>query len=338
MAPRRKDPILIFNGKPLAHWLRRLDVAASESDRKLAEAAVSEIGANAVPELVNQIQRGGRAAQRAAAAFAVLEERGAAAVSLLAASPGPEPTYTAHALAAIGCPASDSLIGFLAHAQASVRSAGAEGVSSLARAGRLSRDQRQHCVELLIANAQEEHPHVCARSLEALGYFPEFAERSLLVVTEGLERSDYLSQCAALQALKHFSPLAAPLLLRVTQMLASEDSSVRVYCVRAICRTPSRAAFQTLLNLASDRDVSVRGSAIEGLGFYPQWADESVPLLVERLRSGGSASDRWNAVSALGSLGSVARNALPILREFIERPNEAGGPGNIQTAIRRIAV
>jgi len=337
MAPRRKDPILISNGKPLAHWLRRLDVAASESDRKLAEAAVSEIGANAVPELVNQIQRGGRAAQRAAAAFAVLGERGAAAVSLLADSPGPEPTFAAHALAAVGSLAGDSLIGFLAHQQASVRSAGAEGVGALAQASRLSRDQRKRSVELLIANGREEHPQVCARSVEALGYFPEAAERSLRVVTEALERGDYLSQCAALQALKHFSPLAAPLLRQVTQMLASADSAVRVYCVRAICRTPSWAAFQTLLALASDRDVSVRGSAIEGLGFYPQWADEAVPLLVERLRSGESASDRWNAVFALGSLGPVARNALPLLREFVERPNEAGGLENIQTAIRRIA-
>lgn len=337
MEKRRSQQSRCFNGKPLVHWLRRLDVAASEHDRKLAEAVVSEVGADAVPELTGHIQLGGRAAQRAAAAFVILGERGAAAIPMLAASPGPEPTFAAHALAGIGRPAVESLIAYLTHPQALVRSAGAEGVSTLAREGLLSGEQRNRSVAVLVENARDEHPQVCARSVEALGCFRESAEQALPVVTEALEREDYLAQCAALQALSCFSPLAVPLLQKVTERLASKDSAVRVYCVRAICRTPSRVAFETLLDLASDRDVSARGSAIEGLGNYPQWADEAVPLLVERLRCGESASDRWCALFALGNLGPLSRNALPTLQGFLDRPNEVGGLKNLQTAIHRIA-
>ncbi len=76
-------------------------------------------------------------------------------------------------------------------------------------------------------------------------------------------------------------------------------------------------AIEPLKTLAQkDTDAGVRKSAVHALGSIAPDASETVPLLIEVLKTDKSQDVKFASVAALGQYGPDAKAALPAIRDF----------------------
>ncbi|MCI0744468.1 MAG: HEAT repeat domain-containing protein [Verrucomicrobia subdivision 3 bacterium] len=322
-------------GKKLSHWLRRIDVSATDTDHHLAEAAIREIGQAAIPILLEALRRGGRDAQRAARAFRVLGPEAASAVAEIQSNPGPVPTFAGSALAGIGRQAFEALASFVTHPDPMVRSAGAEGLSDLALKKQIAPDEARGVLPQLAQNTQHIHPQVRARSASALGAFATEPDLCVPALTLLLDDDDDLVRFSASQALGRFGKAASAALPKLIAGARSPSGPERVACVTAIGQLGLSEGYEAVLAALDDEDILVRAASVNGLGFFPEHSAEVVPVLVGALE-GESRTLRWNALWALGRLGPLAKGALPAIRKWTDRPNEVGGEAILRRAIEQI--
>jgi HEAT repeat protein len=99
--------------------------------------------------------------------------------------------------------------------------------------------------------------------------------------------------------------------------LNDEDASVRYAAARALLRidhpTGVRLGVPVLARLAADKNYEYREYVIESLGELGPEARESVPTLIEIVKSPEKTKYRRRAVDALGQIGPAASSAVPAL-------------------------
>jgi HEAT repeat protein len=325
----------ISGGKRLSHWLRRIDVAAADTDHQLAYAALREIGPQAIPFLIEGLRKGGRDAQRAARAFEVLGVEAASAVAEIQADPGPEPTFAGSALAGIGAPAFEALSSFLTHHAPMVRSAGAEGIKNGLINKRFTSEQAQSCLRQLVRNTCDPHPHVRARSASAVGLVCTDPALCVPALIENLDDHSDLVRSSAANALGPFGKAASAALPKLLILAGSLDGPSRCRSVEAIAKIGLQEGYEVVVAALDDKDITVRNAALNGLGYFPDRAADVIPRLVHILE-GEPSSCKWNALWALGRLGPLAKDALPAIRKWETRPNEVGGEATLRRAIEQI--
>ena len=326
-----------FGGKNLGAWLRRLDVAASENDCEAAQNAIRTIGKTAIPFLLDGLQKGGRYAQRAAAAFHVLGEEAVSAIGDIERNPGPDPTFSGYALAGIGITALGSTISFLKHPEPMVRSAGAEAIANLMINKCLSEEQKRSCLHELLSNLNDAHPHVRARTASAIGLMGIEPARCVPQLMQLLDVRDNLSLCSVVQALGNFGEYALPAQPRILGFLKNGSGSLRQFCIGVLGRIGGQESFEAIVEAINDSDFSARSEAINGLGQFPERISKSLPILLQVLET-GSSIEKWNALNAIRDLGPLAKKALPVVNRLLANPNDAGGEPSILATIKAINI
>ena len=324
-----------YDGKKLSTWLRRLDSASSENDCAAAQIAIRTIGTAAIPFLLDGLQKGGRFAQRASAAFHVLGKEAAPAIGEIGRNPGPDPTFSGHALAGIGIAALETIVSFLKHSEPMVRSAGAEAIAQLVIEKQLSNEQKHDCLEQLLSNLKDEHPHVRARTADAIGLIgiePVVCGPQLMQL---LNTRDDLGLCSAVKALGSFGKHALPAQPKILTFFKHGKGPLRIFCIQTLARLGNKESFEALTEAVNDLDFSVRSGAICGLGQFPEEVSQSLPILLRVLET-GSSIEKWNALNALRNLGPLAKEALSVVKSLLDNPNDAGGEPSILATIKAI--
>lgn len=323
------------DGKKLSHWLRRIDVTASDQDNELAAAAIRSIGQAAIPFLIERLRQGGRFSGRAARAFRVLGSDAVSAVPEIQSNPGPDPSSAAFALAGIGGPAFEALRSFLSKDDPMVRSAGAEGISQALIDGKISINQAQETLPQLIENTRNPHPSVRARSASAIGDIRYRPSLSLPALIACLGDHAYLVQCSAAQAIGCFGPEAQAAVPKLIDLTKSSDEPTRSSSIAALAKTGSAEAFEIVKATVTAKNITERIAAINGLGYFAERATEVIPIVLQALDE-GCTTCKWNALRALGRLGPLAKSALPAIRRWESRPGEVGGEATLRLAIEQI--
>jgi HEAT repeat protein len=109
--------------------------------------------------------------------------------------------------------------------------------------------------------------------------------------------------------------------------LKSKDAGVRVTAAEEIGKIGqvqvlvAKPAVQPLLEATSDKDAKVRAAAADALGRLDE-AKEVVPVMVKLLKDDANAKVREAAAKSLGLMGEESKEALPTLREVVQKERE----------------
>jgi HEAT repeat protein len=177
-----------------------------------------------------------------------------------------------------------------------------------------------HVLPLLTAAGVE--PEVRVTVLDLLADQEEEAKASLPTVLQALKDPDATVRRTALRAIRAFGPEAAALAVPVlTEQLKAADGETRRGAIAALERFGPAAApaLPKLLELAADRDASLRAAA---LGALPQLQVDD-PKVLAALTAGlhdQNREVRWLAVIGLVRSGP---QALPALRQAAASPDAA---------------
>lgn len=177
---------------------------------------------------------------------------------------------------------------------------------------------------------KDEHQGVREFAAMALGSIGEAAKDALPDLLEMLkDKDDKAAGLRAASAIARIGPEeAVPALI---EALNHEDAVVRRRAASALGRMGhgrsagripgSREAVEAipvLIEALKDDDDSVVGSAASALGSMGVDAKEAVPALIEVLTEGSGEDARFFVVRALGELGQAGKEAVPVLTELLD--------------------
>jgi HEAT repeat protein len=167
------------------------------------------------------------------------------------------------------------------------------------------------------------------RAIHALGAIGPEAEAAVPALAVILRRDPerFLRAEAAL-ALSKMRPASVRAVPALAEALGDEDQKVRMYAVIALATMgrASRPAVPALTAALKDDTnqahvstfyFTIQEEAAIALGRATSGTPEAVPVLMETLRAAPSDRLRWAAARALGTVGTEARPAVPLLRTLL---------------------
>lgn len=176
---------------------------------------------------------------------------------------------------------------------------------------------REQASTLLILLKNDEG--LCSQAAaEVLGYAKIDESKIISALGESLRRPE-LRFCA-LESLAMFGPAAASFAPAAAELLKDENESVREAACRALGSMGETGAIyvKEIIKLLDDESIRVRSFAIETLGSFRGKAKEAVPYL---LKFYDRPWDKLEPCRSQEALGKIGKNSIPALTKMLNSGN-----------------
>ena len=172
-------------------------------------------------------------------------------------------------------------------------------------------------VPMLIAALHDTYEPVRLNAAYALGAIGEPAVPKL-IETLGAENGQ--TRRMAAYALGAVGEAAVPAL---SEALGEAEDAARVEAAYALAQigSPAHNAVPALMARAEDSVVEVRRYSVDALGSMGSVADEAVPVLTDMLASDTDDQVRFDAALALAQIGPASSDAIPVLADALRDGN-----------------
>lgn len=338
LALKPRGDAVVHQGKPLRAWA----IEASSGNPE-AIAVLKNLGTNAIPGLVDLLQRKDSSLRRQLGAIAsklprrvgarlfswatgrnTVRYRSAAAKALGILGPEAEAAIpelikalhdsetqvswdAASALGRVGRPAVPELMRALADSSSYVRHCAAYALGEIGAAA-------EPAVPALIESLMDTNRDVRASAAYSTAII---GSTSMLAISNTLDHGDANARDAAVRELVRFQRSLRIPIPALAKMAAAPEASSRQLALAALgaLRIADNTTLNAVTNALGDESPEVRLAAVKSLKSMIWRAGEAVPQLTERLGDQSPAVREWT-VSTLGEIGGPAVAALPELRKL----------------------
>ena len=287
LLPSKPEPL--WKGKSLSEWTAQLDIFDSRAE-VTAEAAILNIGPQAVPYLVRDLRK-----KDNWHAAGWIWFYGKLPPSLQGRFRRPIPPHelryhSAHGLELLGVTATNA-------------------------------------IPDLIAALDDRDSWVRIGAITALGAVGPAAREVTPRLVAGLKNSDRNHRLSCLIALKNMYRGSEAMDRVFLSLLEDTDSNFRAHASEALAHSPSQSPefVAGLIAALKDAQPQGRGQAALALGQKPEHAAVSVPPLLKALKEAEADSTNsdsvivmWKIIEALGEIGPAATPAVPALTNLLD--------------------
>jgi HEAT repeat protein len=333
-------------GKSVVAWALELN---GPSDREPAEEVFRQIGPQAVPNLIEALERkdsifkkpllsvaahlpdslriglfktvrpeeAERLRLGAATALAIMGAKATSAIPVLSkalydTNPGVS-MQSALALGKMGRPGVPELVKAIKEGPNQTRLLAMYGLG-------ISGAEADAAVPTLIAALADKNHQIRESAFQTLSHIRHPA--TVAAVLPKLNHGDPYIRFNAALCLGTMGPWAREAIPALIEAIKDESAVVRANAVEALSRIRPSAenVITALTNALTDPDATVRAHAAGGLGNGGSASAVAVPALIERLKD-ADAGVRSAAALALGSIGPKARAAIGPLSELAKDPD-----------------